>query len=186
MKGDKIKCLNCNKIFKDTTELKIQDSRNGLFKNMCPYCYGTNTKNLVKCKKVSLPKAEIKRREKNRCIDCNADISHRGNRAIRCEKCQKIKRTDDKIIDKRKNRLKAELGITVKAYLDKLFKMTEFELLELLTSGEDNNTDDYKRLANFVMQKKFHPKASKYDLLRYSSEDFEHEILGILKIEIIT
>ena len=46
MKGDKIKCGNCGKIFIDITEIKMQDSRNGKFRNMCPDCYSTNTINL--------------------------------------------------------------------------------------------------------------------------------------------
>lgn len=46
MNGDKIKCGNCGKIFIDITEIKMQDSRNGKFRNMCPGCYSTNTINL--------------------------------------------------------------------------------------------------------------------------------------------
>jgi DNA-directed RNA polymerase subunit RPC12/RpoP len=56
MRGDKIKCNNCGKIFIDTTgwyatsrktqHRKGQDSRNKKFKNRCPYCNGTNTENL--------------------------------------------------------------------------------------------------------------------------------------------
>lgn len=50
MKDDIIKCLNpfCGREFKDTTKLKMQDSRNGKFVNMCPYCYGINTMNTDK------------------------------------------------------------------------------------------------------------------------------------------
>ncbi len=58
MKGDIIKCLTCGKTFKDTTQKtdKLtdagntyqwtgQDSREGKFNNMCPFCCGTNTRN---------------------------------------------------------------------------------------------------------------------------------------------
>ena len=58
MKGDIIECLNCGKKFVDTTnktdklteagntyQWKGQDSREGNFKNMCPFCYGTSTRN---------------------------------------------------------------------------------------------------------------------------------------------
>lgn len=58
MYGDIIKCLTCGKEFKDTTnrtnklteagneyQWKGQDSRTGNFKNMCPFCYSTNTEN---------------------------------------------------------------------------------------------------------------------------------------------
>lgn len=58
MKGDTIRCLNCDKKFKDDTKQtdKLteagntyqwtgQDSRTGKFKNMCPFCYSTNTEN---------------------------------------------------------------------------------------------------------------------------------------------
>lgn len=58
MKNDIIECLNCGKKFKDTTnrtdklteagntyQWKGQDSRTGNFRNMCPFCYGTNTQN---------------------------------------------------------------------------------------------------------------------------------------------
>jgi len=47
MNGDIIKCLNpyCNMEFKDTTKLKMQDSRKGQFINRCPYCLGVNTIN---------------------------------------------------------------------------------------------------------------------------------------------
>jgi hypothetical protein len=58
MKGDIIKCWSCGKEFKDTTnqtdkltkagneyQWKGQDSRTGNFKNMCPFCYSTNTEN---------------------------------------------------------------------------------------------------------------------------------------------
>jgi len=61
MYGDIIHCFNCGKDFKDTTnktdklsksgkkyQWKGQDSREGNFKNMCPYCYGTNTQNTHK------------------------------------------------------------------------------------------------------------------------------------------
>jgi hypothetical protein len=61
MKGDIIKCLNCGKTFKDTTQKtdkltkagneyqwKGQDSRKGNFKNMCLFCYSTHTKNTHK------------------------------------------------------------------------------------------------------------------------------------------
>lgn len=52
MYGDRIFCLNpfCKKEFKDTTRLKIQDSRYGKFKNDCPYCHGTNTTNPIRPK----------------------------------------------------------------------------------------------------------------------------------------
>ena len=58
MKNDTIKCLNCGKEFKDDTKQtdKLteagniyqwtgQDSRTDSFRNMCPFCYSTNTKN---------------------------------------------------------------------------------------------------------------------------------------------
>ena len=47
MESDIIKCLNpyCNMEFKDTTKLKMQDSRKGRFINRCPYCLGVNTIN---------------------------------------------------------------------------------------------------------------------------------------------
>jgi len=47
MNGDIISCLNpyCNMEFKDTTKLKMQDSRSGRFINRCPYCHGVNTIN---------------------------------------------------------------------------------------------------------------------------------------------
>ena len=47
MNEDIIKCMNpyCNMEFKDTTKLKMQDSRNGRFINRCPYCLGVNTIN---------------------------------------------------------------------------------------------------------------------------------------------
>jgi len=61
MYGDIIKCLNCGKDFKDTTkrtdklteagntyQWKGQDSREGKFNNMCPFCCGTNTRNTHK------------------------------------------------------------------------------------------------------------------------------------------
>jgi len=61
MYGDIIECLNCGKTFKDTTnktdkltekgntyQWKGQDSREGNFKNMCPYCLSTSTKNTHK------------------------------------------------------------------------------------------------------------------------------------------
>jgi len=58
MYGDIIECLNCGKKFKDdinqtdkltgagsTYQWQGQDSREGKFKNMCPFCYGTSTRN---------------------------------------------------------------------------------------------------------------------------------------------
>lgn len=61
MKNDIIECLNCGKTFVDTTKRtdKLteasntyqwtgQDSREGNFKNMCPFCYSTNTRNTYK------------------------------------------------------------------------------------------------------------------------------------------
>ena len=58
MKGDIIECLNCGEKFKDTTnqtdklteagntyQWTGQDSREGKFNNMCPFCYGTSTRN---------------------------------------------------------------------------------------------------------------------------------------------
>ena len=58
MKGDIIECLNCGKTFVDTTnrtdklteagntyQWTGQDSRESKFKNMCPFCYGTSTRN---------------------------------------------------------------------------------------------------------------------------------------------
>jgi hypothetical protein len=58
MKGDIIECLNCGKKFKDDTKQTDkkteagntyqwtgQDSREGKFENMCPFCYGTSTRN---------------------------------------------------------------------------------------------------------------------------------------------
>ena len=47
MESDIIKCMNpyCGREFKDTTKLKMQDSRNGRFINRCPYCHGVNTIN---------------------------------------------------------------------------------------------------------------------------------------------
>jgi len=45
MKNDVIKCMNCGKMFKDNTNCIVQNSREGKFKNMCPFCYSTNTRN---------------------------------------------------------------------------------------------------------------------------------------------
>jgi len=45
MKNDVIKCMNCGKMFRDDTNCIVQNSRKDKFKNMCPFCYGTNTKN---------------------------------------------------------------------------------------------------------------------------------------------
>jgi len=45
MKNDVIKCMNCGKMFKDDTNCIVQNSREGKFKNMCPFCYSTNTRN---------------------------------------------------------------------------------------------------------------------------------------------
>lgn len=68
MYGDIIECLNCGKTFKDTTnrtdklteadntyQWKGQDSREGKFNNMCPFCYGTSTRNTHK-KAKKMPK----------------------------------------------------------------------------------------------------------------------------------
>jgi len=51
MENDKIKCMTCGKIFKDDTKIKIQDSREGNFKNICPFCYSTCTENTHKSTK---------------------------------------------------------------------------------------------------------------------------------------
>ena len=61
MKNDVIECLACGKTFKDDTKQtdKLteagntyqwtgQDSREGKFNNMCPFCYGTSTRNTHK------------------------------------------------------------------------------------------------------------------------------------------
>lgn len=114
---------------------------------------------------------------KIRKCKCGADISHRGNNVKLCKKCQKIKRMEDNANSKRKERLEVWIKPEMREFLAKCFRKTEDELINL----QAKNTGDYLRLAILVQQKKFHPKPSKYDLMRYCTEEFEHEVMGYFK-----
>lgn len=96
MKGDTIKCWTCGKTFKDTTkqtdklteagntyQWKGQDSRNRVFKNMCPFCYGTRTRNVSKMTEEELEKLTARHKLIYHAKQC---IS-RSNKRMKCWYC---------------------------------------------------------------------------------------------------
>ena len=102
MNGDEILCLNCGKTFKDITkrtdelsktgkeyQWQGQDSRQGDFKNMCPFCYSTNTKNSVKPTKESMER--YKRPRKKKGLNRNIDIVSNEEKKMKYHRCGKCK-----------------------------------------------------------------------------------------------
>jgi len=184
VKGDKIRCLNCKKTFVDDTKIKMQDSRNGHFKNMCPYCYSNKTKNLVECKEITIPKKEREKREKNRCEICQADISDRGNRSIRCKSCEKEHRAEYKILNEQKNALLADSDYSPeeKSFVEHCCSLSEGKLRELWEQLEFDTSDRdvaymYRVIITRVEEKKFHKKVSSYEQ-KLINRNLEKNVLG--------
>ena len=92
MRGDTIKCMTCGKTFKDTTkrtdkltragntyQWKGQDSRYRKFRNMCPFCYGTRTRNTVDM--------EGKLIAEEKLIYCGEQCISRSKKRMECWNC---------------------------------------------------------------------------------------------------
>jgi len=86
MRGDTIKCMTCGKTFKDITKeasntysWKGQDSRYRKFRNICPFCYSTRTRNTVDM--------EGKLIAKEKLIYCGEQCISRSKKRMECWNC---------------------------------------------------------------------------------------------------
>ena len=68
----------------------------------------------------------------NKCIDCNCDISDRGNRAIRCDRCQRIYRLSVFNTDN-KRKGTARRDKSTYQWKQELVNLTSDDLMQLVT-----------------------------------------------------